>query len=604
LGKIFSMINVQTRLGALTALRKTMQENSIAAYLVPSNDPHQSEYVPDHWKARQWLSGFSGSAGILVITADHAGLWTDGRYFIQAEAELASGPFVLHRQLVPHAPEHVQWLAENLPTGSMVACDAQLFSVKQIRYLEKQLQAKGLLLMPGHDLITGIWAERPALPEAPVFEHDEYFGGQSRAEKLAQVRAEMHRKNCQHHLVCTLEDLAWVLNLRGQDVEFTPVFVAYLLIGVNDAHLFIDARKVPNDLQQALYKDGVKLKPYADLRAHLQSMSKAQKVLIDPSSTSIHLYEQLGSERVKEGENLIQNLKAIKNPTEIHHLRQAMKKDGVALIRAFRWLENALAAGETPSEYDLALEIGRQRALQADYVSESFPAIVGYQGNGAIIHYRPEKSTAAKIKPEGILLVDCGAQYLDGTTDITRTLALGNPTAEQKKHYTLVLKGHIGLAKASFPAGTLGIQLDVLARQHLWQEQLNYQHGTGHGVGFFLSVHEGPQGFAAALSTSRGSEALKINTLSSNEPGFYQTNEYGIRIENLILCVEKGQGEHGLFLGFETLTLMPIDLQLIDFDLLDAAEEAWLEAYHQQVLAQLGPLLTEDELAWLKGKVL
>ena len=588
---------------ALNSLRTVLHHQELAAYIIPSNDPHQSEYAPAHWKLLEWISGFTGSAGTVVITATEAQVWTDGRYFLQAEKELQNSPFQLKKQQVANAPEHIEWLVENLPAGSVVGCDGQLFSIQQVRHIEKRFEAKGIELDAQLDLLGPLWPERPALPQTLVFEQDLYFAGASRADKLSAIRVEMKQQKCAYHLVCTLEDIAWVLNLRGNDVPFNPVFVAYLIIGKSEAWLFVDSTKIPQTLYEQLQQDGVRLMPYSTIEFFCSTLSDRQSILIDPGTCNLQLYYQLDHLRIKEGEHLIRNRKAVKNHAERYHLKAAMRKDGVALVRAFRWLEAALQQEDAyPSEYDFAQKIAACRAEQADYFSESFSAIVGYNANGAIIHYRPHPEESARIQPRGILLVDSGGQYLDGTTDITRTIALSEPSTQQRLHFTLVLKGMIALSRAIFPQGTVGIQLDALARQHLWQHHLNYNHGTGHGVGAFLSVHEPPQGFASNLSTSRGTTALVPGHLCSNEPGCYLTGEYGIRIENLILCAAQTPEESSDFLHFETLTLFPIDVRLIDQSLLDAAELQWLNDYHQKVFSELSPLLEGAELQWLEEK--
>lgn len=587
---------------ALTALRQALRLQGITAYIVPSNDPHQSEYVPDYWKLREWLSGFTGSAGTLVITAEEAQVWTDGRYFLQAEQELGSGPFVLKKQGVPHAPEHIDWLVENLPAGSVVAADGKLFSVQQQRYIEKRFATKGIEFDTQLDLLGPLWEGRPSLPLNPIFEQDVYFAGLSRVEKLEALRQEMKAAGCTQHLICTLEDIAWLLNLRGSDVAYTPVFVAFLVVGLEDAQLFINAAKVPTALHHILEKDQVKLTLYTGIDIFCQTLGGKDRILIDPATCSYHLYQQFGAVQVKEGPHLVQKQKAIKNHAEIYHFKAAMRKDAVALLRAFRHLEQCMEDGTPITEYQFAQKIAAYRTEQTDYVSESFPAIIGYQGNGAIIHYRPAEVGSAAIRPEGILLVDCGAQYLDGTTDITRTIALSEPTAQQRLHFTAVLKGMIALSTAVFPQGTNGMQLDALARQPLWQHALNYNHGTGHGVGAFLSVHEAPQGFASNPTTSRGTTTLEIGHICSNEPGFYLAGEYGIRIENLILCVPREENMYGKFQAFETLTLFPIDSNLLDKSLLNASEVAWLNTYHQRVLESLEDLVSAEEREWLRVK--
>lgn len=576
-----------------------MAAHGIDAYLIPSSDPHQSEYLSAHWQSRAWLSGFTGSAGILVITADHAGLWTDSRYFIQAARQLEGSSIALHKQQIPHAPEHIAWLRTHLAPGSTIGMDGRLFSLQQARYLEKQLAEQQFQFDYTQDLITPIWVNRPPLPPDPIFEHDLSFTGLSRTEKLGQVRGLLAEKSANSLLCCTLDDIAWVLNLRGKDVECNPFFLAYLLVLPSEVILYADALKMEPRLRNTLAADGIILRPYAAIENDLENLPASTRILVDPSGTSRQLYSCLSPTQVHEAPNPIQLLKALKNPTEIHHIKQAMRKDGVALLRLFRWLESYLQRGETCTEYELSEKLCAFRAEQPLYQGESFPAIIGYRANGAIIHYRPEPGDTASIQPEGLLLLDSGGQYLDGTTDITRTISLSTPDAEQKRHYTLVLKGHIALADARFPEGTVGMQLDTLARLPLWKQGLSYGHGTGHGVGFFLGVHEGPNGFAASAATSRGNTPFQAGMLTSNEPGFYLEGAYGIRIENLVLCVPAP--EDG-FLQFETISLFPIDTRLIEPAMLEETERAWLNDYHQKVFEQLAPLLRPDEQAWLRDQ--
>ncbi|MEL6863912.1 MAG: aminopeptidase P family protein [Bacteroidota bacterium] len=589
------MIHINDR---IHALRQLMQARQLDAYLIPSSDPHQSEYVADHWKSRIWASGFTGSAGIVVITADHAGLWTDSRYFLQAEEELAGSEMVLHQQLIPHAPEHISWMAEHLPKGATVACDGMLFSISQVRALAKAFHRAGLELDHQQDLIAEVWRDRPALPDYPVFEHKVAFSGKSRVEKLQAVRAAMQQRGASHYFISTLDDIAWLFNLRGSDVECNPVFIAYAVIGPEVAYLFVNQTKLAEDLQNALRGDGVLLKGYETIADYLGSLQSPHRLLIDRSTISIQLNNLIDRAVALEGDNICRQLKAIKNETEVGHIRDAMRKDGVALTRLYRWLDAELANRSIP-EVEVAAQLAAFRKAQGDYHGESFSAIVGYKGNGAIVHYRPMPGKCADIQKEGILLLDSGGQYTNGTTDITRTTALGTPSEEQKRNFTLVLKGHIALATIQFPAGTRGIQLDTLARQFLWQQGLNYGHGTGHGVGFFLNVHEPPQGFATSIS-QRGVTIFEPGMFTSNEPGYYKTGEYGIRIENLVLTVNGTDNGHGHFLRFETLTLFPIDLNLVERSLLTAGEIEWLNAYHERVYRELAPLLSEEEAAWMK----
>jgi len=579
-------------------LRQHMARNGWDACLIPSSDPHQSEYVTGHWKGREWLSGFTGSAGIVVLTREEAALWTDSRYVLQAKQELEGSGIEMHQQKVPYAPEHLDWLLERLEPGSTLALDGHVFSMSQIRRIRKKLGPQDIVLHAADDPLDAVWTDRPALPDTPVFAFPRRYAGRSRSEKLAEVREKMREKQVDQHLICTLDDIAWLLNVRGSDVECNPVAIGFLLLGTQQATLFMDPVKVPEEIMDALAEDGVQLAPYGALTDRLQSLSPEQSILLDPQRTSLRIWESVPEEvAVVEGETLPIALKAVKNETEIGHLRQAMQKDGVALTKLYCWLE-AVLPERSITEYELARQLDRFRQSQGHYYGESFHAIAGYGANGAIVHYRPSATESASIRPEGLLLLDSGGQYLEGTTDITRTIALGPPTEEQKHMFTLVLKGHIALARARFPEGTTGVQLDTLARLPLWMEGCNYGHGTGHGVGFFLNVHEGPQGIAAQPA-SKAAKPLKAGMLTSNEPGYYQAEAYGIRTENLILC--RAAKEEG-FLEFETLTLFPIDLQLIEENLLDRTERQWINAYHEKVYGALHPLLNSEEAEWLAQK--
>ncbi len=582
----------------LKALRAVMQENGIDAYIVPSSDAHKSEYVADHWATRAWISGFTGSAGLAIITQEHAGVWTDSRYFLQAETQLAESDFELHKQGIPHAPEHRAWLRDNIKEGGVVACDGRQFSVGDIRAIEKRLKAKNASLVLDKDLIAEIWEDRPSLPTTPIFEHDVKYAGKSRAEKLAEIRTEM---TADYYLVTALDEIAWAFNLRGGDVDCNPIFYAFAIIDHDSAWIFMDIDKVPEDLANALYKEGIYLKPYDFAEAVLESLEEDKTVQFDKGTTNILLHNAIQKGNAKAEKNIIQELKAIKNETEIKHIRNAMIKDAVALTRLFRWLEKTVEERGIP-ETEVAEVLANFRKEQGEYHGESFDAIVGYKGNGAIVHYRAEKETCAMIEKDGVLLLDSGGQYYDGTTDITRTIRLGEPTEQEQFCYTKVLKGHIELASIVFPAGTRGAQLDTLARMHLWQAGLNYGHGTGHGVGFFLNVHEGPQGFAPSPVTSRGTTVFKPGMVTSNEPGFYKDGEYGIRIENLVLCMDVGENEYGKWLKFSDLTLFPIDTRLIQMEQLTAGEKKWLNEYHARVFEEVSPRLEADEVAWLKEK--
>jgi len=583
----------------LTALRAAMQARRIAAYIVPSSDPHQGEYVAAHWKSRQWISGFTGSAGTVVITADHAGLWTDSRYFIQAEEQLKGSGVKLHKLVIPHTPEHLDWMQENIPDGSKVGLDGRLFSVGQVRRLAKLFHKKNIDLDTDCDLITDIWEDRPPLPQHPVFEHDVKYAGASRREKMQVVREKMGGAG--YHLISTLDDIAWLFNLRGEDVTCNPVFYAYAVIALDAAYLFIEESKVTQDLKEKLNKDGVIVKPYTAIEDFLKNIPSRKMISVDMSSTSNQVYNAIDAGKISEGANFCGLLKANKNPIEIQHFREVMRKDAVALVQLYRWLDETLENRTVP-ESEVAVRLDGFRRAQGGYFGESFDAITGYNGNGAIVHYHAGPGSCANIKPEGILLLDSGGQYLNGTTDITRTTALGEPSNEQKIDFTLVLKGHIALDNVRFPKGTTGVQLDTLARMYLWQNGLNYGHGTGHGVGFFNNVHEGPQGISPTPGTAKSIVTIEPGMVTSNEPGLYKTGKYGIRTENLILCVEGEENEFGEFFRFETLTLFPIDLALVDKSMLSDVEKNWINSYHEKVFTSVSPLLNEAETAWLRVK--
>lgn len=585
----------------IAGLRQAMAEHRLDAYIIPSSDPHQSEYVADHWQTRSWLSGFTGSAGTLVVTTESAHLWTDSRYFLQAETQLDGTGILLQKQQVPHAPEHIDWLADNLPHGGRLGFDGRVVSLAQLRSMEKRLSAKGITLVGEHDLPAKIWTTRPDRPATTIIDFSATYAGQDRASKLRQVRELMQKRQAMALLLAALDDIAWTLNIRASDVDFNPVCISYLIVDAKETHWCVDPERVPAGLAKALAADGVKLLPYQDAGKQLLTYPADAALMVNPATLSQHLYEQLQHRTLIEAPSPVQPLKARKNETEIKHLRQAMRKDGVALVRLFRWLEEELKTRGI-TEVEVATRLAEFRNEQEGYQGESFAAIVGYRANGAIVHYRAEPDSCATLAPKGILLLDSGGQYLEGTTDITRTVALGDPTMEQRRHFTLVLKGMIALTRARFPRGTGGAQLDTLARQFLWQEGLNYGHGTGHGVGFFLNVHEGPQGFATSAVTSRGRTAIQPGMVTSNEPGFYRTGHYGIRIENLILCQEDRKTDFGDFLRFETLTLFPIDRRLIQQDMLTPIEREWLNDYHSRVHEELAPLLRGGEKSWLHNQ--
>lgn len=584
----------------IKSLKDSLKRSKLDAYIIPSSDPHQSEYVADHWKSREWISGFTGSAGIAVVTSTHAGLWTDSRYFLQAETELKSSGMVLHKQNTQGEPEHVDWLKNELNSGATVAFDGKCFSISQVENMKSSFLQKGIKIDGDTDLISGNWKDRPALPSGKFYELSEYYTGMSRLDRIAQIQKHLVQNNIQHYLISTLDDLCWVFNIRSNDVEYNPVCIAYAVISQNKAQLFVDPIKVPDNLKKTFSKEKLELLPYNDIEPFLKKLKATDKIWLDKSTASYWIGALLKKEQIYFGSNLPKSFKAIKNETEIRHIKHVMIKDGVSLAKAYIWLESEVKKREI-TEVEIADKIIESRKIHDDYVGESFGAIVGYAGNGAIIHYHPHAETCAKVKQKGILLIDCGGQYKCGTTDITRTLTMGKPTKEQKMHFTLVLKGHIALAMAKFPTGTKGIQLDILARQYLWQNGLNYGHGTGHGVGFFLNVHEPPQGFVSGLN-ERGVTVIEKGMLSSNEPGMYVENSHGIRIENLILAVEEEATDFGNFLSFDTVTLFPIEQKLISKKLLSRSEIDWLNNYHHKVFDLISPFLNKKEANWLKEK--
>jgi Xaa-Pro aminopeptidase len=586
----------------VAALREVMQQRGIAACIVPTADPHLSEYLPAHWQARQWLSGFTGSAGTLVVTADFAGLWTDSRYFSQAERQLAGSGVALVKLDVPHTPEHVMWLCEQVRAGDWIACAADTLSLASERVLRQQLAQRGAELVED-DLPGEIWNDRPRLPHAPVYEHPIEYAIRTRAEKLADVREAMREVGATHHIVSALDEIAWVLNLRGSDVEYNPVFLAHLLIGESGATLFVEASKFDSRLQGVLAVDGVALAPYANAVDALAELAPEAKLLIATAQISAALaHAILEQVAMIEAPGPIAAAKARKSDREMDHVREAMRRDGVALVRAARWLEQSLKDGRRLTELDVDARLRELRSQQPGFVSESFSTIAGYEANAALPHYSATPESHSELKPHGMLLIDSGAQYLGGTTDITRMWALGETTAEQRRDVTLVLKGVIALSRVKFPRGASGQQLDALARAPIWAAGIDYGHGTGHGVGYCLNVHEGPQSIRPPRS-GQHLQAMDVGMITSIEPGIYKPGRHGVRIENLAATISAGDGEFGEFLAFETLTLCPVDTRLLELALLDATELAWLDGYHATVRKRLAPLLEDAvDRAWLDAR--
>ena len=585
----------------LAALRQAMAARNVAACLVPTADPHLSEYLPGHWAAREWLSGFTGSAGTLLVTADHAGLWTDSRYFAQGEQQLAGSGVALMKQKVAHAPEHLVWLQQHLHAGDTVAIAGDSLGVASRQQITRLLGEVGATLRTDLDLPAAIWTDRPALPRAPVVEHALTWAHTPRADKLARVRTAMRKLGATHHLISSLDDVAWLTNLRGSDVECNPVFLAHLLVEAEGrATLYAERSKLGDALVAALAADGIGLADYAAVTDALGELGADDTLLLDPGKVVCAVADAVPAtvKRI-EAANPSTAMKARKSAAELDHIRETMRRDGAALVRAFRRLEERLAAGMAQTELDVDTLVREERAAQPNFIGESFATIAGYQANGALPHYRATPEHHSALARKGLLLVDSGGQYLGGTTDITRVLALGETTAEQRRDATLVMKGLIALSRARFPKGASGPQLDALARAPLWAVGMDYGHGTGHGVGYFLNVHEGPQGIRPPVSGG-ALVALEPGMVTSIEPGLYKPGRHGIRHENLAVVVEAEQTEFGDYYAFETLTLCPFDRRALEPHLLNPEERAWLDDYHAGVRAALSPLLDGTDLAWLE----
>ncbi len=581
----------------LKALRQAMKEVGASACIIPGTDPHASEYIADFWKEREWISGFDGSAGTVALTLDKAGLWTDSRYFLQGAEQLAGTDFQLMKQGEPETLEIVPWLASELKKGDKVAVNAEMFSVNAYAGMKSQLAMNGIELV-STDLLKKVWADRPELPKNPFFVFDEKYTGKSVGEKLNELRAEMKKLHADVFVMSALDDIAWLFNIRGNDVDYNPVVIAYALVDEDSATLFIASEKITDKTKQYLADNKIIVKDYFAIQSELGKINPAKSVLVDGGKFNQSLFEAIPAACTKRtAMSPVFKLKAVKNKVEMNGVRKAMIKDGVAMTRFFMWLEKNVGK-EKLTEISISDKLRSFREDQQGFKGESFGTIAGYGGHGAIVHYKATPESDAEIKKEGILLLDSGGQYLDGTTDITRTVALSKPSKKAKKDYTMVLKGHIQLAMAKFPVNTRGSQLDILARKAMWDEAINYGHGTGHGIGHFLNVHEGPQN----IRMDENPITLQPGMILSNEPGLYRTDKYGIRIENLVQVIPAEKTEFGQFLKFETLTWCYIDTKLVDKDMLTDKERKWLNDYHQRVAKNLSPQLSEKERKWLKKK--
>lgn len=579
----------------IAALRAHIAQEQIQAFIIPSTDPHLSEYVAPHWQSREWISGFTGSAGTVVVTAKDAGLWTDSRYFLQAARQLEGTCITLYKEMLPETPNIPEFLSAHLQEGDCVGIDGKMFSAEEVEHLQKELKKSGICIKSIADPMQLLWTDRPAMPLAPAFVYDTKYAGMSFTEKLPAVRQAMEAAGADSLLLSALDEIAWLLNIRGNDVHCNPVVVSYLLIEKDKVNYFVQPQKVTPELAEYFSANGISVHPYEEIGHYLNSFN-AHSILMNPAKTNYAIYSAIRPGcLIINGASPVALLKAIRNKQEIAGIHAAMQRDGVALVKFLKWLDEAVPAGKE-TEISVDKKLHTFRAAQPLYMGESFDTIAGYKEHGAIVHYEATPETDVTLKPEGFLLLDSGAQYLDGTTDITRTIALGPLTEEEKTDYTLILKGHIALAMAVFPEGTRGAQLDVLARMPIWKERMNYLHGTGHGVGHFLNVHEGPQ----SIRMNENPVALQPGMVTSNEPGVYKAGSHGIRTENLVLTVPAGEGMFGKYLKFETLTLCPICRKGIIKELLTAEEIGWLNDYHRTVYEKLSPDLNYDEREWLK----
>ncbi len=577
----------------LNLLREKMKEYGIHAYIIPSTDPHLNEYVPDHYKSREWISGFTGSAGTVVVTLDKAILWTDGRYYIQAARQIKDSEFELYK-MEKGIPNYMEFIEQNLSKGQGVGFDGKAMSCADALKMKDRFDKKGIFIKSDIDLISQIWKEdRPCLPREKLFIHDLAFAGLSLKEKLDQVLGQMEKNKVDYYIVSALDSIAWLLNLRGNDVSYIPVFISYLLISRTSVTLFIDQEKLTHEVKAYLEENKILVKDYEDIFKELAAIAPDKSILVDNSKNSYAIYSAVKKSKMVNKEDIISRLKAVKNSVEIENIKETYIKDGVAMVNFLHWLDTNIGVDEI-TELDVDDKLLEFRKEQEYCLGASFDTIAGYNANGAIVHYKATPENYAVLKPEGFLLLDCGGQYLSGTTDITRTIVLGDITDEQKRDFTLVLKSNIAMATAVFLEGTTGKSLDALARQPLWKFHINYKHGTGHGIGFCLSVHEGPHGFGTDIP-------LEPGVMVTIEPGIYKENRYGIRTENTVVVVkDEFDEEAGQFYRFEMLTYCPIDIRAIDVSLLEQHEIDWVNNYHRDTYNKLSPYLGEEQKNWLR----
>lgn len=582
----------------LAALRKFLEEKQLHAFIIPSTDPHLSEYPADHWASREWISGFTGSAGTVVVTRDKAGLWTDSRYFLQAAKQLENSGIDLFREGLPTTPTIEEWLISELSEGNTVGIDGNVYASNEAFQLNIRLNMNGLHLITDYDPFADIWKDRPQIPTNTIFELPVKYSGLEASKKIAQVCATLEKQGADALLVASLDTIAWLFNIRGNDVKCNPVAVCFAYVSKKETVIFINPKKLTQEMGQYFKQENIQVADYDKIFDFVSAIPAQTRICLQSSKTPFALYNKIPkTNRIIDILSPADLMKSRKNETEQEGIRNAMQRDGVALVKFLMWFEEAVPTGEV-QEMTIVDKLTEYRSQQDLYVGESFDTIAGYGPNGAIVHYHVTPESSAQVKPEGLQLIDSGAQYFDGTTDITRTIAVGPLTDQMKKDYTMVLKGHIGIATCKYPEGTRGSQIDILARKTLWDNGLNYLHGTGHGIGHFLNVHEGPQ----SIRMNENPTTLQPGMVTSNEPGLYRANQYGIRIENLILTKEDCVTEFGAFYSFETLTLCPIDTTPIVRDMLTKDEISWFNNYHQYVYDRLSPSLSSEEKEWLKDK--
>ena len=579
----------------LEDLREVMRREHLAAFIFPSTDPHQGEYVPDHWKGREFISGFNGSAGTAVVTLTSAALWTDSRYFLAAADQLKDTEFQLMKQKVEGTPTIAEWIGKECGAGVEVGIDGMVNSTNSVRELIAELRKQGgITLRTNLDPLAQIWQDRPLIPVNPVEEYPLTYAGEAASVKIARIRQALRKLHADGMLMASLDDIAWTLNLRGTDVHCSPLFVSYLLISSTAVTLYINKEKLTPEVVAYLRGEGIGVDAYENVQKGLKDYFE-YNILLDPDEVNYTLFNTVTRE-VIEAESPVKRMKTIKNDTEIEGFKQAMLKDGIAMVKFLYWLDKQLSEGETLTEISVSDELASLRAEQTLFRGLSFDTIAGYEAHGAIVHYESTPETDVPLRPEGLLLLDSGAQYLDGTTDLTRTIALGPVTEEQRKVYTLVLKGHIQLELCKFPSGTSGTQIDVLARKDMWRAGMNYLHGTGHGVGSYLNVHEGPHQIRMEWKPA----PLVAGMTVTDEPGVYLAGKFGVRIENTLLVTYYNETEFGKFLKFEPLTLCPIDKKPIIKEMMLPEEIEWLNQYHRRVFEQLSPRLDDNEMEWLQ----